>query len=111
MTAHQYRQYVRALARAHAQGICVVGMSTREIDGRPEYLVPSVSSPGTLHHVTEVVRGHLICDCLAGWKGIFCQHKACVVEHLLEQRAAADTVPTRERAAVAHITGALAQAS
>lgn len=91
----------RALQRAHARGLAVVGKGTCKDGGAPVYAVTSSSQPGRWHLVM-VVGLRLVCDCQAGHRGLMCQHRALVRERITAERAriAARTA----QAAVSHGT-------
>jgi hypothetical protein len=83
--------FQRALARAEAAGLTVVGEDVRDWDHAPIFRVPSASEPGRIHNVVWVARdeqgdgGSLICDCEGAWHGWHCSHRATVRAYLMSQ--------------------------
>jgi len=83
--------FQRALQRAEAAGLTVVGEDTRDWDHAPIFRVPSASEPGRIHNVAWVARdehgdgGSLICDCVGAWHGQYCSHRATVRAYLMAQ--------------------------
>ncbi len=70
--------YERALTRAHAVGLKVMGRG-EWTNGATFYVVTSASEAGRFHLVT-VHAGRLSCDCTAGQHGRMCQHRALAHE-------------------------------
>lgn len=86
-----YLSYMRALERAEEHHLSVTGRTVRPFDMAPVFQVPSASEPGRVHFVTWVAQdangngGSLLCDCIAAWRGAYCQHRAIVRQYLLSQ--------------------------
>lgn len=91
MTQTQAEAIARALHRAHARGLEVVGKGTRKSDGATVYAVPSSSQPGRWHLVA-VTGSRLVCDCQAGQRGLMCQHRALVRERIIAERVALQAI-------------------
>lgn len=91
MTQAQAEAIARALHRAKARGLEVIGKGTRKSDGATVYAVPSSSQPGRWHLVA-VLGSRLQCDCQAGKLGKVCQHRALVHERILAERVALQAI-------------------
>jgi len=85
MTTKQQDQLSRALDRAYAAGLDIIGQG-RMRNGNRFFLVPSVSEPGTTHVVVSDDQ-HLHCDCHAGAHDLICQHRALAHEYLTHEAA------------------------
>jgi hypothetical protein len=101
----QQDQYSRALARAQAAGLKVLGRGTWT-NGATFHVVTSASEAGRFHLVTQH-SGRLSCDCVAGQHGRMCLHRAIVHEQIERERQAEDeqkAQATAERRETAMLT-------
>ncbi len=89
--------YERALVRAHAAGLKVLGRGSWK-NGTAFYVVTSASELGRFHLVTAHA-GRLACDCTAGQHGRMCSHRAIAHAELERERLAEAERRTRETAA------------
>jgi len=84
--AQQQDAQTRALARARAHGLSIVGRGAWK-HGAPFVVVGSASEPGRFHLVT-IYPGRLACDCPAR---ALCMHRALAHEDLESAQAKAST--------------------
>jgi hypothetical protein len=83
-TQDQQRQYERALNRAHAEGIVIVGNASYP-DGRRSWDVFNPKYSEGWYTVRQDRAGApLTCNCEAGRHGTLCKHTALVRESLNE---------------------------
>src|SRR5260221_6294715 len=87
LTQTQTRDYLRALERAHANGVRV--LSSRAYPGDTRQWTVTTDANGHYHVVARQGQGALICDCPAT---SYCVHRAVVRQYELANR-------DRERAA------------
>jgi hypothetical protein len=97
----QQDSYQRALARAHAVGLKVMGTGAWA-NGSSFYVVTSASEAGRFHLVT-VYAGRLACDCTAGSHSRMCQHRALVHEQIERERRETHQVEAAMTAALAPV--------
>jgi hypothetical protein len=92
MTQTQSDQLERALGRAIARGIYIVGKGTMRYTSHVVYVVSS--STRTSCHLVILSSGRLHCDCAGAAHGRICQHRAMVHARLLSERQIAQQAKT-----------------
>ncbi len=84
----QASDLARALARAQASGLTVIGQGHMQATNQRFFLVPSASEPGARTHIVTSDERHLHCDCAGSLYGqSICQHRAITHQFLCDERA------------------------
>jgi hypothetical protein len=86
MTATQRSQLDKAIARAAARGIVLVGRGYRRSDHAPVFATTSGAGPLAGGHIVAVVDGRLVCDCKSR---VICAHRGLVHQALVAAREVA----------------------
>jgi hypothetical protein len=85
MTKQQRTELDKAIARAAARGIILVGRGYRRSDHAPVFATTSGAGPMAAGHLVAVVAGRLVCDCRSR---VICAHRGRVHETLATERDA-----------------------
>lgn len=96
-TTNMQATYEKALERAKADGIVIVGRGHRLADG--VCVVYTSSATGEACHAVAIHPDHMSCTCQAGQRGHYCKHRAAVRADLIEKAIAAAARLERKPAA------------